>query len=127
MEYTEEEMKRVMAYWNRMAGITLEFEQSTSTENGLPKYTLKGGTFTGFGSGSGSKKSGGGGGGSKWENPYDKFYNIIERINEELRTREKLERRYQQLLKSSEVSASKLVAESREQLASLEKELKMRE
>ena len=126
MKYTEEEMKRVMAYWNRMAGITLEFEQSTSNKNGLPVYTLKGGTFTGFGSGSGSKKSGGGGGSSAWKNPYDKFYNTIERINEELRIREKLERRYQQLLKSSEVSASKLIAESREQLASLEKELKMR-
>jgi hypothetical protein len=33
-----------------------------------------------------------------WENPYDKHYNTLEQINEALREREKLERRYQKLL-----------------------------
>ena len=34
-----------------------------------------------------------------WENPYDELYNLSEKINESLRTREALERRYNQLLK----------------------------
>jgi hypothetical protein len=43
---------------------------------------------------------GGGGGGDKkeWENPYDELYNTVAKINEELRKREQLERRYQRLL-----------------------------
>jgi hypothetical protein len=73
------------------------------------------------------KRGGGGGGSSKWENPYDKFYNTIQHINEELRIREELERRYQSILESNYTSADKLIVKSREQLASLEKERKLRE
>ena len=48
----------------------------------------------------GRAKSGGGGGSSKdWENPYDKFYNLTESINANLREREKLERQYNKLLR----------------------------
>jgi hypothetical protein len=36
----------------------------------------------------------GGGGGGKWENPYDKFHNVLEQINELMRERERIERRY---------------------------------
>jgi len=48
---------------------------------------------------------GGGGGGGKWENPYDKLYNITENINRTLREREKLERRYQAILDKRVTSA----------------------
>lgn len=54
--------------------------------------------------------SGGGGGGGKtekpsyWENPYDELYNLQEKINEALRTREALERRYQKLLKEEKAT-----------------------
>ena len=73
---------------------------------------------------------GGGGGGSepkKWENPYDEFYNTVEKLNEELRTREKLERRYQKLLDNTNTKASDLVKNVREQLDSLQLELKTRQ
>jgi hypothetical protein len=43
--------------------------------------------------------------GSNWENPYDKFYNTYERINNQLRIREKLERAYQRLLDDEGTSA----------------------
>ena len=51
------------------------------------------------------------GGGSKkkatyWENPYDELYNLQEKINEALRTREALERRYQKLLKQEQATLS---------------------
>lgn len=59
-----------------------------------------------------SSNSGGGGGGgstkknSYWENPYDELYNLQEKINEALRTREALERRYQKLLKEEKATLS---------------------
>ena len=60
-----------------------------------------------------TKDSGGGGGGggktekpSYWENPYDELYNLQEKINEALRTREALERRYQKLLKEEKATLS---------------------
>ena len=43
--------------------------------------------------GGGSKKE-------KWENPYDKLHNSLEEINDLLRERERLERRYQRLVES---------------------------
>lgn len=61
-----------------------------------------------------AKKSSGGGGGdssekpSYWENPYDELYNLQEKINESLRTREALERRYQKLLNKTTSSLSEI-------------------
>ena len=87
--------------------------------------------FSGFTGGGGRSGGGGGGGGggskTKWENPYDEFYNTVEDINEELRTREKLERRYQALLDKTGTKASDLVKNAKDQLKSLEKQKKMRE
>lgn len=54
-----------------------------------------------------SSKGSGGGSSSKsektdtWENPYDELYNLTEKINESLRTREALERRYEKLVKKT--------------------------
>ena len=89
---------------------------------GAPKATIN----------PGNKPSGGGGGGGggskeKWENPYDEFYNVVEDINEELRTREKLERRYQALLDKTGTKASDLVKNAKDQINSLEKQKKLRE
>ena len=58
-------------------------------------------------------------GGSNWENPYDKFYNTYERINNQLRIREKLEKAYQRLLDNEDTSAQDLLKNSKEQLESL--------
>ena len=77
------------------------------------------GGFTGVG-------GGGGGSSDKWSNPYDKQYNNNEKLNEELRTRSKLEREYQKLLDSTNTKASDLVNKSREQLESLERERAIR-
>ena len=105
-------------------------------------------TFTSLGSGGGgvsvgnhnaglnnAKKSsggGGGGGGSSkeeepWENPYDWLYNLTQKINAELRTREKLERRYQRLLKTYAGSGAELKKITDQELASLEKRKKLEE
>ena len=70
-----------------------------------------------------SGSCGGSGGSSKsddkdaWENPFDKLYNLVRKIDEELRQRERIERRYEKLLEGLNVSANKIVNVSREELA----------
>ena len=63
---------------------------------------------------------GGGGSSSKWKNEYDELYNIVEKINEELRQREKLELRYERLLKRNAANAKKLSENLDQRLASLQ-------
>ena len=76
--------------------------------------------------GSGSGGSGGSGSGGSddedWENPFDKLYNLVREIDEELRRRERLERRYEKLLESVDLTAGKLFDNAVEQLKQLEKE-----
>ena len=76
-----------------------------------------------------SSPPGGGGGGSssKWENPYDEFYNSLQKLNAELRKRNKLEREYNRLLEISGVSGEQLAEVTRKQMASLQAEKEMRE
>ena len=75
----------------------------------------------------GGKKGGGGGGGSKkqnnWKNPYDKYYNLTEKINEALRTREKIERDYDRILKRRERTAAELLNNSAQEIANLRQEV----
>lgn len=84
---------------------------------------------SGYGS---AKKSGGKNANSDsksqdWENPFDKLYNLLCDIDEELRERERLERRYEKLLEDLGVSANKIIDISREELNQLEKEKKLQE
>ena len=62
-----------------------------------------------------------------WENPFDKLYNLVRKIDEELRQRERIERRYEKLLESIDTSANKIVAVSREELTQLERERMLQE
>jgi hypothetical protein len=77
--------------------------------------------FTGGGGG------GGGGDSSKKDNPYDEFYNTVEKINEELRKREKLELRYERLLKRNAATAREMTQLTRDQIGSLRTEREDRE
>ena len=81
------------------------------------------------GSSGGSGGSGGTNASSKsdddkedWENPFDKLYNLVREIDEELRRRERLERRYEKLLESVDLTADKLFDNAVKQLRQLEKE-----
>ena len=78
----------------------------------------------------GGTSSGGGGGSSKqkyWDNPYDELYNLIERQNEALRTREKLEREYDRILQRRSSSAKELLQNSLDEIANLRKEIAIQE
>ena len=63
--------------------------------------------------------------GEKWENPYDKFYNIYEKINGLMREREKIERRYDRLLRDRNVSGKDLVDNSKKELENLKNQAKL--
>ena len=58
----------------------------------------------------------------EWENPFDKLYNLVRKIDEELRQRERIERRYEKLLDSIDKTANEIVKISKEELSQLEKE-----
>lgn len=61
----------------------------------------------------------------KWENPYDVFYNTLQKINQSLREREKLERQYQRLMDRGEATAEKLTENIQKQAAELQKEAEL--
>lgn len=72
---------------------------------------------------------GGGGGGSKedtktWKNPYDKFYNTTEKINELLRQRNKLESEFDRLASRNATTAAQLNKNLRAQLKNLQDQVK---
>lgn len=70
--------------------------------------------------------SGGGGGSTKeWENPYDWLYNLTEKINNKLREREKLERRYTKLIEGRKATAAQLLETSDLELKNLENQSKL--
>ena len=79
----------------------------------------KGGSKKDKGSGSSKKEE------EKWENTYDWLYNLTQDINEELRTREKLEKNYDRLLKDTSKSAADLHKNLQNQLDTLEKQKDM--
>lgn len=90
---------------------------------GGSKSTVNGSNKKG---GSGGKKGGGGGGSKKqnnWKNPYDKYYNLTEKINEALRTREKIERDYDRILNRRERTVAELLANSQAEVGNLQKEI----
>ena len=97
-----------------LAGLATSLGGGLGVAAGIPKYidldfpVITGGKYIGNnknGPSFSSKGSGSGSGGSgktdTWENPYDELYNLTEKINESLRTREALERRYEKLVKKT--------------------------
>ena len=75
----------------------------------------------GGGSGSSSKDSPSNNDEDKWKNSYDWLYNLTQDINAELKKREKLELKYNNILKDRNKTAKELYQNAKAQLASLEK------
>ena len=76
---------------------------------------------------SGVKKGGGGGGKNEATNDYDRHYNLVQDINAELRTREKLERQYDKLLDDRYADGQDYYELTMKQLESLERQKKLQE
>lgn len=105
---------------------------SEFAENGMVKIPVINGSTTKF-KGSATKASSPStspsGGGSKedtktWKNPYDKFYNTTEKINELLRDRNNLEREYDRLLSRNSTTVEQLNKNLEKQLKNLEDQIK---
>ena len=77
--------------------------------------------FRSYGGG-GSKSSGGGSAAKLWENPYDELYNLTQKINTQLREREKLEKDYDRLLQRRSESVEEIKQKSLDILAALYRE-----
>ena len=89
---------------------------STTTGGSLSNFTVPDRDST-RSSGSSEKKE------TTWENPYDKLYNLTEKINEALRQREKLEREYDRILERRGSTFQELRRNYNAQLQSLQKEI----
>lgn len=72
--------------------------------------------------GGGAKSSGGGSAAKPWENPYDELYNLTQKINTQLREREKLEKDYDRLLQRRSESVEEIKQKSLDILAALYRE-----
>jgi hypothetical protein len=115
------------SYTNGYSEVTADFPVvKTLTASGAGGGGVSIGNQTG---GKANAKKGKSGGSKKkdWKNPYDKHYNTLEQINEALREREKLERRYQRLLEQSGTKGSDLVKNAEQQIAKAEEEVRIRE
>lgn len=62
-----------------------------------------------------------------WENTFDWLYNLTQDINEELREREKLEKKYNRLIEDRNKSATDILENIRAQEASLEQQRKLQQ
>lgn len=62
-----------------------------------------------------------------WENTFDWLYNLTQDINEELREREKLEKKYNRLIEDRNKSATDILENVRAQEASLEQQRKLQQ
>ena len=97
--------------------------------NGKGQKKLGGATFKGATSKTVSPSTSSGSGGAKkdtktWKNPYDKFYNTTEKINELLRDRNNLEREYDRLLSRNSTTVEQLNKNLEKQLKNLEEQIK---
>lgn len=60
-----------------------------------------------------------------WKNPYDELYNLQEKVNDALREREKLEHRYEDMLKDHTKTAEDLTENTWAEVAALKQQLQL--
>lgn len=77
--------------------------------------------------GGGASKSSGGSSSKAWENPYDELYNLTQKINTQLREREKLEKDYDRLLRRRSSSVEEIKQQSLDILKNLQEERDLNE
>ena len=110
--------------WNLVSDLFGDFVYDNSKiqpTSPPPTYGDKDPNKGGGGSGSDSKDSPSSNDEDKWENSYDWLYNLTQDINAELEKREKLELKYNNILKDRNKTAKELYQNAKAQLDSLEK------
>lgn len=91
---------------------------------GGDKRDLTGNTdnFNGFGDTNGTSGSSSANEKTPWENPYDRLYNLTQRVNTEIRKRNRLESEYNRLVERGLGNASQLAAKTDQERKSLEQQ-----
>lgn len=132
--YTAEETKKILGSATSLRNIPVFRLGNINNNTNIVGYGPPSSQTRGGGSSTGSSKSSSSGRSSgssskkeeeKWENPYDWLYNLTEDINEELRTREKLERRYDRILENRKKTGKDLLKNVQDQIKSLETQRKL--
>ena len=118
---TAEGQKELQKIFN-MAGKSITFNTKQNADGSYSLVSAMANTIDYGSMFKNLSKGGSGGSSSKWINEYDEFYNMVQKINEELRTREKLELRYQRLINRNAASAKKLAEAVNQQLESYKTE-----
>lgn len=97
--------------------------KAVKTKGGDKRY-LTGNTdnFNGFGDTNGTSGSSSANEKTPWENPYDRLYNLTQRINTEIRKRNRLESEYNRLVQYGIGNASQLAAKTDQERKSLEQQ-----
>lgn len=80
------------------------------------------GNFNGFGDTNGTSGSSSANEKTPWENPYDRLYNLTQRVNTEIRKRNRLESEYNRLVERGLGNASQLAAKTDQERKSLEQQ-----
>lgn len=101
----------------RMKGVKA-VDSSTTEGWTAPAFTNPGGT--GGSSSSANEKT-------PWENPYDRLYNLTQRVNTEIRKRNRLESEYNRLVERGLGNASQLAAKTDQERKSLEQQKALQE
>ena len=121
LELTEEEALQTAAALNTIPGTSVTWVKTgektingVTTELGYFQITRNGaaGSTPPKSSGGG----GGGGGGKEFKNDFDKYYNMVEDINELIRLRNLLETDYNQLLESENISGKAIYDNLKKQI-----------
>lgn len=107
--------------WVRSGGIgggsTKHQPISYSNQNRMPSSVKSSSPKAGSGGSEKEEKS------NQWLNPYDELYNLQQKINTALRERERLEHRYEDMLKDHTKTANDLVENTLRETASLKQQL----
>lgn len=123
---TPEIEMQTVEYTSLMAAPTIKTLTSAGSEGGgINVSNISSSTPS---SGSGSSGGGGGGGGSSseekeeepWVADYDWLYNLVEKTNEELRKRNKLENEYEKILRKEGIQLSDALKNRQDQLKTLQ-------
>jgi hypothetical protein len=124
----EIEMQEV-EYTSLMAAPTIRTLTSAGSQGGgVSVPNISSSTPSSGSGGSGSSGGGGGGGGSSseekeeepWVADYDWLYNLVEKTNEELRKRNKLENEYEKILRKEGIQLSDALKNRQDQLKTLQ-------
>lgn len=110
------------AGWEQVGGGAWRRVKSIKAKDDTPRDNWKTPSFTAPSGTGGSSSSSSAKEETPWENPYDRLYNLTQRINTEIRKRNRLEAEYNRLVQYGLGNASDLAKKTEQERKSLEQQ-----